>query len=127
MSDVEIKNDVKTLPFKVKDISLADWGRKEIKLAEAEMPGLMTIRKKFKADKVRLYSPSAPEFLSGAKGSAMLSQRQRFHLDISLFAEKNNTINGNYADESTKQIIGLVIAGVEDGFAGPAPVRSFRR
>jgi adenosylhomocysteinase len=28
------------LPFKVKDINLADWGRKEIKLAEAEMPGL---------------------------------------------------------------------------------------
>lgn len=35
------------------------------------------------------------------------------------------SLNGNYADESTKQIIGLVIAGVEDGFAGPAPVRSF--
>jgi S-adenosylhomocysteine hydrolase len=28
--------------YKVKDISLADWGRKEIKLAEAEMPGLMS-------------------------------------------------------------------------------------
>ena len=28
------------LPYKVKDINLADWGRKEIKLAEAEMPGL---------------------------------------------------------------------------------------
>src|SRR5678810_264279 len=35
------------LPHKVKDISLADWGRKEIKLAEAEMPGLMAIRKEF--------------------------------------------------------------------------------
>ena len=32
------------LPFKVKDISLAEWGRKEIKLAEAEMPGLMSLR-----------------------------------------------------------------------------------
>ena len=31
----------KTEKFKVKDISLAAWGRKEIKLAEAEMPGLM--------------------------------------------------------------------------------------
>ncbi|MBT5645380.1 MAG: hypothetical protein HOI78_03455, partial [Polaribacter sp.] len=30
------------LPFKVKDISLADWGRKEMDLAEAEMPGLMS-------------------------------------------------------------------------------------
>jgi len=36
-----------TLPYKVKDISLADWGRKEIKLAETEMPGLMSLRKKY--------------------------------------------------------------------------------
>jgi len=35
------------LPYKVKDISLADWGRKEIKLAEAEMPGLMALREEF--------------------------------------------------------------------------------
>lgn len=33
--------------FKVKDLSLADWGRKEIKLAEAEMPGLMALREEF--------------------------------------------------------------------------------
>jgi len=33
--------------YKVKDISLAEWGRKEIKLAEAEMPGLMSLRKKY--------------------------------------------------------------------------------
>jgi len=33
--------------YKVKDISLAEWGRKEIRLAEAEMPGLMSIRKEF--------------------------------------------------------------------------------
>ncbi|KQC30912.1 adenosylhomocysteinase [Flagellimonas eckloniae] len=36
------------VPFKVKDISLADWGRKEIELAEAEMPGLMALRKEYK-------------------------------------------------------------------------------
>src|SRR6187200_1752524 len=35
------------LPNKVKDISLAEWGRKEIRLAEAEMPGLMAIRREF--------------------------------------------------------------------------------
>ncbi len=40
------------LPYKVKDISLAEWGRKEITLAEAEMPGLMEIRKE--------YGPSQP-------------------------------------------------------------------
>ena len=35
------------IPYKVKDITLADWGRKEIKLAEAEMPGLMALRKEY--------------------------------------------------------------------------------
>jgi len=34
-------------PFKVKDIALADWGRKEIELAEAEMPGLMALREEY--------------------------------------------------------------------------------
>ena len=41
----------KTIPFKVKDISLADWGRKEIQLAEAEMPGLMALREQYKEEK----------------------------------------------------------------------------
>src|SRR3989304_4313522 len=50
MSDVAMKNDVKVLPYKVKDISLAEWGRKEINLAEAEMPGLMAIRDKYKKE-----------------------------------------------------------------------------
>ena len=36
------------LPYKVKDISQADWGRKEIRLAEAEMPGLMSLREEYK-------------------------------------------------------------------------------
>src|SRR6201747_2131297 len=37
--------------YKVKDISLAEWGRKEIELAEAEMPGLMALRHEFGASK----------------------------------------------------------------------------
>ena len=45
------------LKYKVKDISLAEWGRKEIRLAEAEMPGLMAIREE--------YGPSKP--LAGAR------------------------------------------------------------
>ena len=45
------------IPYKVKDISLAEWGRKEIMLAEAEMPGLMAIREE--------YGPSQP--LKGAR------------------------------------------------------------
>jgi adenosylhomocysteinase len=39
------------IPFKVKDITLAEWGRKEIRLAEAEMPGLMALRDEFGASK----------------------------------------------------------------------------
>ena len=46
-----------SLPYKVKDMSLAEWGRKEIKLAEAEMPGLMAIREE--------YGPKQP--LKGAR------------------------------------------------------------
>jgi adenosylhomocysteinase len=45
------------LPYKVADLSLADWGRKEIMLAENEMPGLMALRRK--------YGPTKP--LSGAR------------------------------------------------------------
>jgi adenosylhomocysteinase len=53
---------VDTLKFKVKDISLAEWGRKEIKLAEAEMPGLMAIREE--------YGPQKP--LKGARVAGCL-------------------------------------------------------
>jgi adenosylhomocysteinase len=37
----------KTLKYKVADLSLADWGRKEVRLSENEMPGLMAVRKKY--------------------------------------------------------------------------------
>uniref|UniRef100_UPI004047B478 adenosylhomocysteinase n=1 Tax=Algoriphagus sp. TaxID=1872435 RepID=UPI004047B478 len=50
------------IPFKVKDISLAEWGRKEIRLAEAEMPGLMALRTEF--------GPSQP--LKGARVAGCL-------------------------------------------------------
>ena len=44
-----MNSEVKSyLPFKVKDMSLATWGREEIKLAEAEMPGLMSLREEYK-------------------------------------------------------------------------------
>ena len=46
MSQVETK-----LPYKVRDMSQAEWGRKEINLAENEMPGLMALRKKYGAQK----------------------------------------------------------------------------
>jgi len=44
-------NTTEKLPYKVKDMSLAEWGRKEIRLAEAEMPGLMALREEFGASK----------------------------------------------------------------------------
>ena len=42
---------VEQSPYKVKDISLSDWGRKEMSLAEAEMPGLMSIRQEYASTK----------------------------------------------------------------------------
>jgi adenosylhomocysteinase len=42
---------VESLPYKVKDISLAEYGRKEIEIAEKEMPGLMAVRKKYASEK----------------------------------------------------------------------------
>jgi len=46
MEELNENND-----YKVKDISLADWGRKEISIAEKEMPGLMAVRDKYKESK----------------------------------------------------------------------------
>ena len=46
-----MSNTTERVSYKVKDISLADWGRKEIKLAEAEMPGLMSLRAEYGASK----------------------------------------------------------------------------
>ena len=43
--------EVEQLAHKVADLSLADWGRKEIAIAEHEMPGLMAIRNKYAAGK----------------------------------------------------------------------------
>ena len=48
---MEFKSQVNYSPYKVKDINLADWGRKEITLAEAEMPGLMSLRKQYSETK----------------------------------------------------------------------------
>ena len=57
VSQVETK-----LPYKVADMSLAEWGRKEIELAENEMPGLMATREK--------YGPKKP--LGGARVTGCL-------------------------------------------------------
>ncbi|MGA1540433.1 MAG: adenosylhomocysteinase [Chthoniobacterales bacterium] len=51
MSTATIKPTKVANDFKVADITLADWGRKEIEIAEKEMPGLMAIREKYAKDK----------------------------------------------------------------------------
>ena len=43
--------ETEALPYKVADLSLAEWGRKEVEIAEQEMPGLMSIRRKYAAEK----------------------------------------------------------------------------
>ena len=63
--------------FKVKDISLAEWGRKEIHLAEAEMPGLMALRKEF--------GPSKP--LKGARIAGCLHMTIQTAVLIETLAE----------------------------------------
>ena len=55
------------LKYKVADMSLAAWGRKEIRLAEAEMPGLMAIRKEYASNKP----------LKGARIAGCLHRRQK--------------------------------------------------
>jgi adenosylhomocysteinase len=62
MSTIAKSNIDFSLPYKVKDISLAEWGRKEIRLAEAEMPGLMALRTE--------YGPTQP--LKGARVAGCL-------------------------------------------------------
>src|SRR3989338_2952105 len=44
-------NNINQTDYKVKDISLAEWGRKEITIAEKEMPGLMALREKYSSAK----------------------------------------------------------------------------
>jgi adenosylhomocysteinase len=62
MSTITKSNIDFSLPYKVKDLSLAEWGRKEIRLAEAEMPGLMALRSE--------YGPTQP--LKGARVAGCL-------------------------------------------------------
>ena len=48
---MSVTNTTTQLPYKVKDINLSEWGRKEIQLAEAEMPGLMALRDRYRNEK----------------------------------------------------------------------------
>ena len=47
-----LPTDVLNGDYKIKDLSLAEWGRKEIRLAESEMPALMRLREKYQAEQL---------------------------------------------------------------------------
>ena len=73
----------KYIPYKVKDMSLADWGRTEIKLAEAEMPGLMALREE--------YGESKP--LRGARIAGCLHMTIQTAVLIEILLGKEQTHN----------------------------------
>jgi adenosylhomocysteinase len=52
--------EITDLGYKVADLALADWGRKEIAIAEHEMPGLVSIRNKYAAAKSRSKACASP-------------------------------------------------------------------
>jgi adenosylhomocysteinase len=51
MHAYEAAKNAGRVPYKVADLSLAEWGRKELRLAEGEMPGLMALRKRYAGSK----------------------------------------------------------------------------
>ena len=78
--------------FKVKDINLADFGRKEISIAETEMPGLMALRNEYKNKKVLPYIKRL-DWLIGEED--FVSRRELVVLDFRLFFksyERNESI-----------------------------------
>ena len=86
------------LKYKVKDISLADWGRKEINLAEAEMPGLMALIKEFSKQKP----------LKGAHGGGAFSGKDPSKVDRSAaYAARHiakNLVASGVSDECLVQV-----------------------
>jgi adenosylhomocysteinase len=88
VSQVETK-----LPYKVADMSLADWGRKEIELAEHEMPGLMALRRK--------YGPSKP--LSGAHIAGCLHMTIQTAVLIETLTELGATVTWSSCNKFSTQ------------------------
>jgi len=75
-----MSNTMEKLSYKVKDISLADWGRKEIKLAEAEMPGLVALREE--------YGTSKP--LAGARIAGCLHMTIQTAVSCNIFSTQDH-------------------------------------
>ncbi len=97
----------KYIKFKVKDISLAEWGRKEIKLAEAEMPGLMSLRKE--------YGPSKP--LKGARIAGCLHMTIQTAVLIETLTASNLKVIGDTTIFKTNVYQSEKIEIINDGTA----------
>ena len=88
--------EAKRLPYKVADLSLADWGRKEIMLAENEMPGLMALRKKYgkieaagRGPHRRLLAHDDPD--GGADRNAARTRRRKSPGAVAIFSRRRIT------------------------------------
>ena len=77
-----------SLPYKVADMSLAEWGRKEIEISEHEMPGLMAIRRK--------YGPQKP--LKGVR--IMGSLHMTIQTAVLIEDRKSTRLNSSHSGES---------------------------
>ena len=86
--------------FKVKDISLAEWGRKEIEIAEAEMPGLMALREEYGASKplagarIAGFDPGYLEWHGVVDGYLVLYSWSQGEEDIEWWHPLDSGING---------------------------------
>ena len=87
--------------FKVKDISLAEFGRKEISIAESEMPGLMALREE--------YSGKAP--LKGAKILVEISRKEKETITLKVIDEGKG-----FEEISTKKVFDRFYSNRPDTF-----------
>jgi S-adenosylhomocysteine hydrolase len=91
--------------FKVRDLSLADWGRKEISVAEQEMPGLMSLRQKYGAEKP----------LQGVRVTGSLHMTIETAVLIETLAELTLTIEEELKQREFSEAIGALYSA-QDGF-----------
>merc|ERR1711872_306706 len=93
------------VPYKVADISLADWGRKELILAENEMPGLMYLRQK--------YGPSKP--LAGARIAGCLHMTVQTAVLIETLLELGADVTWSscniFSTQDQSEYLGLPVEG----------------
>ena len=103
-----------TLPYKVADMSLAEWGRKEIEISEHEMPGLMAVRRK--------YGPEKP--LKGVRVMGSLHMTIQTAVLIETLVELGADVRWcscNIFSTQDHAAAAIAAAGVSPGKAKPCP------